>query len=91
MGVVFVILQFLLGTKGLFANVARILIFRILIHCQTSTGAVSVRISNPDLTNEMSKRKRMFVTFLGLFRGEEAAKRALSIGPSHQTAESVRA
>ena len=67
MDIVFVSLQFLLGTKGLFANVAGILIFRILIHFQTSTRDVSVTISDLDLTNEMSKRERMFVTFLGCF------------------------
>jgi hypothetical protein len=63
MDIVFVSLQILLGTKGLFANVAGILIFRILIHFQTSTRDASVTISDPDLTNEMSKRERMFVTF----------------------------
>ena len=58
-------LQFPLGTEGLFANVAGILIFRILIHFQTSARGVA--ISYPDLTNEMSKRERMFVKFLGTF------------------------
>ena len=67
MDIVFVNLQFLLGTKGLFANVAGILIFRILIHFQTSTRDVSVTISDLNLTNEMLKRERMFVTFLGCF------------------------
>jgi hypothetical protein len=65
MGIVFVSLQFLLGTEGLFANVASILIFRILNHFQTSTRGVT--ISDPDLTNEMSKREGMFVTFFGCF------------------------
>lgn len=67
MGIVFVSLQFLLGTKGLFANVAGILIFRFLIHLQTCTRDVSVTISDLHLSNEMWKRGRMFVTFFGRF------------------------
>jgi len=64
MDIVFVSLQFLFGTKGLFANVAGILIFRILIHFQTSSRDVSVTISDLNPPNEMSKRERMFVAFL---------------------------
>ena len=65
MDIVFVSLQFPLGTEGLFANVAGILIFRILIHFQTLR--LRCRDLDPDLTNEMSKRERMFVKFLGSF------------------------
>lgn len=78
MDVVFVNLQFLFGTKGLFANVAGILIFRILIHFQTSARDASVTISDLHLSNEMWKRGRMFVAFFGCCTEKKLAKQGLS-------------
>ena len=88
MDIVFVSLQFPLGTEGLFANVAGILIFRILIHFQTSARGVA--ISDHDLTMRCRREKECLLSFLGSFTEEDGAKRGPSIDPSSQRVKSAR-
>ena len=73
MDVVFVSLQFLFGTKGLLANVAGILIFRIVIHFQTSSRDVSVTISdlNRNLPMRCRSEKECLLHFFGEFQGKK--------------------